>query len=105
MSEFLDTFGKGTQFHEISKLKQPTTTPSQIDAALDHPDISVRRAAISNPNASSDNITKALGNKGEIIRVSAAEHQNATPEHLEHAMSGNYSMRRAVAIHPNALIS
>ena len=48
--------------------------------------LSVRRAAIKNPNITSDHINKALDDPEQSVKIFAIEHKNATRENIHKAL-------------------
>jgi HEAT repeat protein len=88
-----------------STLENDKIKPEHIDKALDMKGFqyeNVRENAIEHPNASSENIHKALNDSYSLIRRLAIQHPNATPEHIDKALDDPSDIVRENAIqHPN----
>jgi t-SNARE complex subunit (syntaxin) len=92
---------------EIEKLNithgNPNATPENITKALDHKDRFVRQKAIEHPNATVEHITKALNDEDPDVRKKAIQHLKATPEHITKALDDKDQWVRIFAIiHPKA---
>ena len=82
-------------------------TPEEINMGLDDQDESIRAMAARHPNASEQNITKALNDPDDIVRQKAilSWSPNITSEHLSKALDDpSWLVRRAAVQHPRATI-
>jgi HEAT repeat protein len=70
MSTFLNTYGRDGRFHRLSILKT-TKDPKVIDKALDDEDWMVRAKAAEHPNATKEHLDKALGDEDPSVRAEA----------------------------------
>ena len=92
---------------KIKAISHEKATPEHIDDVLnashiDH-NLSVKKAAIANPNASSQNIHTALGSRFSDVRKAALKNKNATHEHIDKALDDwDYDVRMDAANHPKA---
>jgi hypothetical protein len=92
---------------KIKAVTHSKATPEHIDRVLNSSTVenslSVKKAAISNPNASSENLHSAVKNKFAAVRSEALKNKNITPEHIDKALDHwDYETRSEAASHPNA---
>jgi HEAT repeat protein len=101
ISEALDSKNSNTR---IEAIKDPSATPKEIDKALNYKyDPWVRELAARHPNASSENIFKAMNDEEWYVRLTALQHPNVTVEHINKALvDKDWHTRLAVITHPNA---
>jgi len=94
---------------KIKAVSHSKATPEHIDHAINSSigenSIDVKKAAISNPNASCENLFSAIKNKFPSVRSEALKNKNITPEHIDKALShSDYETRTEAASHPNASV-
>ena len=81
----------------------PNATAEQLNKALNDPDRDVRAVAAQHPNATAEHLNKALNDPVDRVRAAAAGNPNATAEHLDKAINDPEDrVRWAAAQHPNA---
>ncbi len=81
----------------------PNASKEQINKALNDKDWHVRITAIRHPNATKENIDKALDDKHWIVRDAAIQHPNATKENIDKALNDeNWRVRDAAIWNTNA---
>jgi hypothetical protein len=81
----------------------PDATPEQIHKALTSRNKDARRLASTHPNMSPENIHKALSDSDSYIRFHAAHHPNMSPKNIDKALKDeNPDVRKNAARHPNA---
>jgi hypothetical protein len=79
------------------------THPKILTKLLDHKNSNVVVASLYHPNATQENIIKALNNKSGYLRGEVIRHPKATPEHINKALDDVFEDIRVSAIrHPNA---
>ena len=84
-------------------IQHPNASIQQIDKALNDGDIRIRETAIRHPNATREHIDKALNDKYWDVRVAAIEHPNASSQQIDKGLDDKERYVRVAAIrHPNA---
>ncbi len=93
--------------HWDSKIRQaaafnPNATKDQIHKALDDIE-AVRGAAMGNPSATKEHLDRGIIDESAFVREEAAASHNATKEHLDMALNDQDEfVRQAAAENPNA---
>jgi len=86
-----------------SIMLHPNATKDDLNKALDDKNPEVREATAGHPNATSENINKALDDKDHYVREAAAKNPNANENHINKALDDkDDNVRLAATKHPNA---
>ena len=86
-----------------SIMLHPNATKDDLNKALDDKNWNVRMAAAEHPNATNEHIDKALDDKDHYVREAAAKNPNANENHINKALDDkDDNVRLAAAKHPNA---
>ena len=108
-SDFIDKYlskpnktGDGYRLYDIHHEAETTTDMNELSEYMNSGNYHIRASAASNPNATEEQLDKAIGDEYNRVRSNAAANPNATKEQLDKAMGDDYwSVRRNAKDHPN----
>lgn len=76
----------------LSALEKKNVTPEHINHILDnYNETNIKMDAISHPNASEENITKALQGSNPMVASKAMQHPNVNDKHIEMAKNSEFT--------------